>query len=383
MVGSFLGLVGVSGLTAVSSAEESVPVAENLAYALSTRYAPFASWEQSVDVDALATESVSRYWRTADAIRSQRGEGDLPLAGLHLALDPGHLGGFWADYEGRRFRMSVDDYWVKEGDLVLEVAERLKVRLEAKGARVSLLRTSDEPANSRRPVDYLEAVAISMGRPADRSWEGWQAHGRAMRSRAIRQAIVVDELAERSRLVNEVIRPDALLSLHINAGAWPRLVLEPGAEPVEVRRLLESNHLHVLIFGCMSERELESAAQRERLTRKLLNGSGSEEVALGGTLANALAQATGLPPSVYDGDNAVRIDGDPYVFARNLMLLRLVECPTVMLEPYIANGRPAYARLQQALADRAEGRTLADDDILLEYTEAVVVGILVHYGGFP
>jgi len=70
----------------------------------------------------------------------------------------------------------------------------------------------------------------------------------------------------------------------------------------------------------------------------------------------------------------------PELWARNLLLLRLVDCPTVLLEPYIANSKNSYARIQKALAARAVYAPLPEDDILIEYADAVVDGVLRVYG---
>jgi hypothetical protein len=118
--------------------------------------------------------------------------------------------------------------------------------------------------------------------------------------------------------------------------------------------------------------------------RKMSNGSGAIEAELGAALGRALAEATGLPASEYAGLNATRIDpAVPYLWARNLLLLRLVDGPVVLLEPYIANGREAYERLQKALRARAVRAPLPPDDILLEYADAVVDGVLRAYGPQP
>ena len=122
---------------------------------------------------------------------------------------------------------------------------------------------------------------------------------------------------------------------------------------------------------------MRSAGQQAQLVKKLLNGSGPEEQVLGAALAVALAKATELPASVYEGQNAVRLDEqNPYLLARNLLLLRMIECPVVLLEPYVANSEVVYLRLQSALANRAAGAVLAEDDILLEYADAVVAGVV-------
>ena len=50
---------------------------------------------------------------------------DFPLIGVRLAIDSGHIVGMWADWEALSFRMSIDDYWVREGELALEIAQRV------------------------------------------------------------------------------------------------------------------------------------------------------------------------------------------------------------------------------------------------------------------
>ncbi|WP_162028472.1 N-acetylmuramoyl-L-alanine amidase [Lentimonas sp. CC19] len=387
--------------------------ASALAIEMSTRYAPYADWAKVMDVDVLARQTPSRYWRTPNEIVSERAEGALPLAGLHIALDPGHIGGAWADAEGRHFRITEDDFYVREGELVLLVAQRAREQLVALGAKVSLLREANLPVNPKRPFDYLELAATQVRQPIECTPEALWAYGSALRARAERLSIVTGELLERARLVNQEIQPDALISLHINAAAWPVSESESESESEsdsegesdsesesesegdskvgddgysdkcgdeKMLYLVDSNHLHALIFGCMSAGELQSGRQQAQLAVKLVNGSGAVELSLGDALMVTLAEATALPAGKYEGHNAILLDLEqPYLFARNLLMLRMVECPTVLLEPHVANSVTAYARIQAALADRAAARALADDDILVEYADAVVAGVLTCY----
>ncbi|MGB0416081.1 MAG: N-acetylmuramoyl-L-alanine amidase [Coraliomargarita sp.] len=345
---------------------------------LADRYLP--EIEDEVLLQRLCAPSPSeteRYWRTAEEIREQRmiSGSVLPLAGLRLAIDPGHLGGEWAELEGRNFRTSEQDYWVREGELVLEVAKRIRDQLAVLGAEVMLLREDSTPANPRPPSDYLEAVVREMGPMQDGALAPMADYAIEVRRRAVHRSIVVGEIATRARLVNSELKPDALLSLHINAARWPIL------DGVEQFRLVDSNHLHVLIFGCMSPDELSRSGQLAQLERKLKNGSGPEELLLATALAESLATSTQLPAAQYQGNHAIRpLEDQPYVWARNLMLLRLVECPVVMLEPYVANSLDAYPRIQSALQGRADGAQPAVGDILLEYADAVVAGVLDAYG---
>ena len=366
------------GLLATLSAAQAPVLASDLA----TRYAPYANWQSVVDVDALAQRAESRYWRTAEEIALQRGDSDLPLAGLHIALDPGHIGGQWAAAEGRQFRIAEDDFYVREGELVLAVAELARTKLMALGAKVTLLREAALRVNPNNPVEYLELAAEQVSPPNESSLSALWEYGCAVRVRAVHLSIVKGDLMERARLVNREVQPDALISLHINAAAWPtENESEASDSGNAMLRLVDANNLHVLIFGCLSDDELLAENQLEQLAVKLTNGSGPAERLLGGALATALAEATDLPAASYRRNNAILLSSQqPYLFARNLLLLRMAECPTVLLEPYVANSVGAYGRLQSALANRAAGRVLAEDDILLQYAEAVVAGVRACYG---
>lgn len=340
------------------------------------RYSPYANWREVFKGEQLVSARGDSWWRSPTEIKQARMAGDLPLSGLHLVLDPGHIGGKWAGLEGRDFRISENDYPIREGELVMEVALRLRAMMTELGAEITLLREENRPINPKSPSDYLEAVLESKSGRLDSSLPALADYALSVYEGMIHAAFVRGELLERARLVNEVIRPDAVLSLHINAAPWP--VDESGSA---VRQLVDANHTHVLIFGCMTEDEMALPLQREQLFRKITNGSGLAELELGESLGLALGEATGLPPSHYDGRNAVLIEGQtPYLWARNLLLLRYIECPVVLLEPYIANSKDSYSRFQTALRQRQDGGQPAKDDILLEYTDAVVAAVLATYG---
>lgn len=343
---------------------------------MNKRYGPYADWATQLDLEQIEAAEAENWWRSPAVIRHRREEPALPLNGLHLALDPGHIGGEWAEVEGRDFKIDPGDFAVREGELVLEVARRVRARLVELGAEVTLLRDGIYPLNPKSPDDYFSSAAERIGPPDEISWAALVDYGLALRRLMNRMSIVSGELIERARIVNEEVRPDALISLHINAAPWP--LDEKG----QVRHeLVDSNHTHVLIFGCLSDAELAVPLQREQLIVKMINGSASIERDLGQALGISLGKASALPPSNYAGKNATRLDGHtPYLWARNLLLLRYVQCPVVLLEPYIANSKEAYPRIQAALKNRQFGKAPAEDDILLEYADAVVEGILAVYG---
>jgi hypothetical protein len=50
-----------------------------------------------------------------------------------------------------------------------------------------------------------------------------------------------------------------------------------------------------------------------------------------------------------------------------------------LMEPYITNSHSSYARIQKALRAREYHEPLPADDILVEYADAVVTGVLRAY----
>src|SRR5262249_50180067 len=98
-----------------------------------------------------ARKPVPRLWRPAKSLSPTRRE--KPLSGLRIALDPGHLGGKWAKTEERWFQVG-DSKPVQEGDLTLCVAQLLAKRLRDLGAKVSFVRSVDEPTTGKRPDDF-------------------------------------------------------------------------------------------------------------------------------------------------------------------------------------------------------------------------------------
>ncbi len=145
------------------------------------------------------------------------------------------------------------------------------------------------------------------------------------------------DIRARGVKVNDTLRPDLVLCLHFNAEAWG----DP-AKPA----LVDHNHLHVLVNGCYEPDEIAKDDVRFEMLRKLLDRSGAEELAAAQPIAAALAAATGLPPYQYTGPNAVRVDGSPYIWARNLLANRIYTCPVVYIEPYVMNSPEVFARVQ-------------------------------------
>lgn len=290
-----------------------------------------------------------------------------PLAGLRIALDPGHLGGRYARMEARWFRIG----WsrpVEEGEMTLIVARLLKERLEQLGAEVWLTRSSNGPTTGIRPGNLRKAAVASLAE------EGVSPAGERLQKEAERLFYRVAEIRNRARLVNERLRPDLVICLHFNAEEWG----DP-ARPT----LTDKNHLHLLLSGAMSREELAHEDERFTLLVKLLGGTHAEELGASDAVARSLAAATGLEPFAYHGAKAIPASpSNPYLWIRNLLANRLFECPVVYCEPYVMNSRPAFTRIQ--LGDYAGRRNVGGrplPSIYREYADAVARGLAEYYGG--
>jgi hypothetical protein len=317
---------------------------------------------------------IARSWMTVKSLPPRKPSG--PLSDLRIALDPGHIGGQWAQMEERWFQVG-DAPPVQEGDMTLRVAQMIAPRLQQLGARISLVRDKLDPLTPKRPGDFeelakkiLQKGGITNPRedfdgPADPEKEQsirWQSDILFYRNSEIRQ---------RAQIVNERLRPDVVLCLHFNA--------EPWGDPKKPM-LVEKNHFHVLVNGCYLQPELEFDDERFEMLRRLLSRAYLEEITLAEKLAQTIAKETQLSAYEYITDNATKVGTSGYVYARNLLATRLYQCPVVYLEPYVMNSQDVFARIQAGDYEGARNFNERDQpSIFREYTDSVVDGLVDYY----
>lgn len=320
-------------------------------------------WVLRFAPDRASAKAVPRFWRSREELPPA--PANKPLQGLVIAIDPGHIGGPWAKMEERWFQIGQAKP-VMEGDMTLYVARLIEARLKQLGAKVYLTRKAATPVTSARPEKLIEAAKTSL---RDR---GANITERRLRLESEILFYRVSEIRARARLVNEKFRPDLVLALHFNAEAW--------GDPARPS-LVDKNHLHLLLHGAYSAEELTYEDQRFGLLEKLLNRSFAGERGVSKAMANSMVRATGLPPFEYKSDQAVNVDGHPYLWARNLLANRLFGCPVIYIEPYVMNNQEVFQRIQAG--DYAGNRVVAGrsrPSIYREYADSVVEG-LVHYFG--
>lgn len=316
-----------------------------------------------------------RYWRLPGELPALNPE-DPVLKGVHIALDPGHIGGAYAQMEERWLSMNPGES-IMEGHLVLRVAELLKPRLEALGATVTMVRQQEAPVTQANLNDLKKVarqILLEAGVPdpaenyADKVGSErlltvqWQTEKLFYR---------VSEIRARAHRVNAELRPDLVLCLHLNAEAW--------GDPKKPA-FVDKNHLHLMVNGCFSAEELQTEDVRFEMLSRVFYRVHEQEIAMADVVATALARSTGLPPYVYITQQARRVSENPYVFARNLLANRLYQCPVLYFEPYVMNHEQTYKRL---LLDPYIGRTLLDGQLvtspLEDYTRGVVNGLVAYY----
>jgi N-acetylmuramoyl-L-alanine amidase len=311
----------------------------------------------------ISEASPNRNWNSVGELPP--GTSDKPLAGVHIAIDPGHIGGNYAKIEERWFQIG-DHPPVKEGDMTLLTGKIIKEQLIKLGAKVYLVRGSNNPVNPKRADDYREA-AIAKASLLDIKDES------SISSYQNKFFYRTGEIRERARRVNLAFNPDLVLCLHFNAEAWN----DPAAPS-----LTDENHYHVLLHGALTRTELAHDDERFEMLVKILQRSHEEEKSLGVYMARSLATATKLPAYEYHnaGHRARQIEDAPGLWLRNLLANRIYQCPVIFLEPYVMNNQEVHDRIQ--LGDYKGIKLIGGEErksIFQEYADAVVSALEQYY----
>ena len=292
---------------------------------------------------------------------------ELPLMGVKIAIDPGHIGGDYAQLEERSFILSEGAPPVQEGNMTLLVAELLAMQLGQLGAEVSLLREENEAVNRLRPEDYLEYAKDKLEKL------GAMVSEETVVREATKLFYRSGEIRARAKLANDLLKPDIVLCIHFNAAAQ---------KDPDNPELVENEHFHMLVNGAYTAGELEHDDERFLMVRKIVEGVHAEEKELAKHAAESFVSETALPAYQYavDSRRAVQVDQHPYVWARNLLANRLYACPVLFYEPYLMNGRDSYTRMQ---VGDYEGLRYVNQklrpSIYREYVNAVTRGLVNYY----
>jgi hypothetical protein len=126
--------------------------------------------------------------------------------------------------------------------------------------------------------------------------------------------------------------------------------------------------------------ELADPFQRYEMIFRLLQGWHTTELKIANNISRSFGSSTNMPAFTYKGPNALKVGDVEGVWARNLLANRIYKCPVVFLEPYVANSKETYGRIQLG---NYKGRKMIDGELKLslveEYAEIVFQGLLSSF----
>lgn len=310
--------------------------------------------------------SINRYWTPPWQLKAVK-DPARPLAGLRIAVDAGHIGGDFARKEGRFYTIGDDTLPVTEGDMTLRTARILERDLTILGAEVMLVRPNAEPVTPLRPADL-------MGEARDWLRRGDPTRflpGQLVETTADRLFCLSSEIRTRAVKVNDAQQPDLVLCLHFNAEPW-RNPYRPSFTP--------RNHTHILINGCYSASEIAEDDTRHDMMRRILQRIYYYELPMADAIARTMKDETDLPAMEYDGIAGKSVNGNNYVWARNLLANRRYFCPVIFFEPYCMNNREVHARVQEGEYNGVrEFRSGYRKNIYQEYADGITAGLVNYF----
>ncbi len=330
-----------------------------------SNHAPAGWYDLYFLTDRRKTPGIERSWTPPWQMERLPPNSNQPLQGIHIAIDPGHIGGQWADLEGRKYVIGEDTIPVEEGEMTLKVAKILERDLTALGATISLTRWEEEPVTKLRPDD-LKTEA--------RQWllaNKGIAPESLVDSTARRLFYVSSEIRTRAELVNEELKPDIALCLHFDAAPWKN-PYKPAFR--------DKNHLHLIINGCYSASEMSEDDTRFEMLLRILQRVYYYELGLSEEMAHAMAKETRLPAFSYDGKSGKSVNSNPYIWSRNLLANRTFMCPVVFFEPYCMNNKEVHARVQAGeYRGLKEFNGIYRKNIFQEYADGVTTGLVNYF----
>lgn len=321
-----------------------------------------------------------RHFRTPEEIRALPKPRGQPLQGLRVAIDPGHIGGRWAEMEGRSTSYHGGPP-VREGDLNLVTAEILKKELFARGADVYVVRETTDPVTPYRPGDFIEEAREIILNNSPKLAEKLKGLTPVQQNKEMGQHLTdmadflfyrTSEISERGNKIKNHFQPDITITLYLDA--TPRSAHG---------HLTEINRNIFFVHGSYTAKELEDSNQRLRFFYKMLEDAGGIESEVAVAIADAFTRMTHYPPVLYGDSQTTRlvVPDNFYVVARNLAANRDYDGPVVCTEPYFMNHPVTCQRL---LAGDYDGTRLFDGkpyrSVFRDYADGVLEGLINCYG---
>lgn len=312
-----------------------------------------------------------------------------PLAGLKIAIDPGHIGGQYARLEERyidllpRAQQQIfEPLTFHEGALTTRTAEKLKRELEALGAIVLLTKTAPGETVIKKPFEIwlkedfnwaVDQLIAMQANPALQQKELLYWKNEASPTDIFRATYNYLDLEERAEKIN-AFNPHLTLSCHYNLGGdYDKNGKNPG---------IDFDYTLFFVPGAFKKgttkdeafknASLKKPRARYEFIRLLVTQDIEESVEIAKIALRECQNTFKLPT----GDdcaylNHLSIKHSPGIYYRNLTLNRLVHSPILYGEP-LCQDNFINAKILATNPD------LIIDKVVTIYKNAIVEWALNH-----
>lgn len=320
----------------------------------------------------------------------------LPLKGIRIALDPGHMGGskgdhFWDNQTGK-FVHDKQGHILSEGVLNLQTCILLKIELEKLGATVFLTR------DDLRPVSHIEYATFdikpyALGELRDSIHTDWfqklisssasdkvifknfenSSEVKKIFSEKYKSEYFIkrEDLWVRSALIDS-FQPDIILIIHYDTAdpAGDSSALNPRA-PLQTK---------AFVVGGYEKTEFASSESKKYFVRHLLDkNSWDESIKLSRNITSQLHFKLNLDLAKSAGDGSTQIE--PGIFSRNLIVPRRIKTSavTAYLECLFYNRPDEFKLLSQANHSMMiAGQDVPYSDRLVKVVAAIKAGVISY-----
>lgn len=319
-------------------------------------------------------------------------EARLPLAGLRIALDPGHMGGTFWDKKTGKYVQDSKGRIVSEGVIALQTALLLKKEFQSLGAQV-LVTHETLGAVSDQDVNTFDITPYAQAELRDNIHAPWfiKLIQSAKNDKELLQ--LFDNSAERKKLFSEsnrdfyFIRRTDLWARVNKINQWnPDLVLiihfdtddsgdhNGGVNPKA------PNATKAYVVGGYQVNELGSRSARQYFARHLLDQrSWDQSVRMSQSILKNFTTQMGLKLASSGGESAYAVA--PGVFARNLVIPRMLKAPVMSyLECLFYNNPAEFERFYNTKYPLdIGGKNYPYSDRLLQVVNSIRDGVLQFY----
>jgi N-acetylmuramoyl-L-alanine amidase len=307
----------------------------------------------------------------------------LPLSGLRIAIDPGHLSGDLAAGKIEQKYIQIDkdslhgipqDIELVEGHLTLGTALILRKKLQAAGATVMM--THDKPDMTSLGKTFEEWLQTDFNHALDSlvaNKDITKQQKLFYKTRADKRKIFRDifrdiELKARAEQIN-AFKPDFTVIIHYNV----------DETNVDWKKLSDKDFVMTFIGGGMLPSDLNKADKRAEFLRLALTDDLDKSEKISAAVLKSFHRVLKVPiaskkDATYLRDNCLATANEG-VYCRNLILTRIVHSPLVYGETlYQDNKNECFALMKED--DEIEGiRTSAR---VREVAEAYFEGVMAY-----